>query len=143
MYCRKCGSELRDDDVFCPYCGEKFSDNNTMNKNKDYDLAKGMPMYSPRYKHVEEAVFEPKDTKTTINPSTKSSAVLSFVFAILSLVFMTAFIGVIFGFGAINGSRKILKDSKLAKAAFIIGVIGFSFSVVFSSLLIANWANLI
>ena len=40
MFCKKCGKEINDDAVICIYCGCSTEENNSVQKNDDFNVSK-------------------------------------------------------------------------------------------------------
>lgn len=118
MYCSKCGNQISENDRFCPHCGAPVTQNA---ESETYDFTRGAPAYSPENTQKFKAVH------TEVANDSKS--ITAFVFSIISIV-ASSFFGFIFGIVAVVLSRDSKDYNKLAKAAYVIGVVGIVLGIL-------------
>lgn len=138
MICKHCGTEVKDDATFCPFCGKPTKDAETK-----------IPSYCPKCAAptVEGAAFcvncgeplqaekldpyAPKKTVDYYAPAPKKSTGSERVLGILSIVFafLMPFVGFVLGIIAIVGGNKSGDTS-----ARTMGIVGLILSIVLTVL---------
>ncbi len=113
MYCRYCGNEINDDALFCSKCGQP-----TGNAPVPYDQTSAQPYDEP-----------------SAQPAPDGYAIASLVLGILGLVALPligGILAVVFG----NISRKNNGPTTMARAGWIMGIIGIVLGVVVVAIII-------
>ncbi len=124
-YCRNCGHELHDEDIFCPKCGIRQEE-----KNRAMTLTYGQAQREQVQKQVEE---ESRNEPMVFSVLSLVSSLLSLMVLFPFVVFFPAMSvpGMVFSLGGIIFSAVSTRKNKLSKAGMVWGIICLIVSIIF------------